>query len=199
MPPQIIILNGTGSSGKTGIARVLIEKLQTQYLNFSIDSVLYSLPPSDLQKMMAGKAITRDGYSYPKLVEGYHQAARGLAKAGCRLILDNAWIPEKEKLDMLNTLSEFDVCLVGVKCHLLVAMERERQRGDRAIGLAESEYNHVHTNMSYDFEVDTTKLSSEVSADQIMAFFKTKPALSGAPTSRKTLEKIAISETQVAN
>ncbi|MDD1793993.1 chloramphenicol phosphotransferase CPT family protein [Enterovibrio makurazakiensis] len=191
MYPQIILLNGTGSSGKTSIANTLIEQLPVQYLNFSIDSVLYALPPSDLEKMMEGKAITRQGYDYPTLVRGYHQAAKGLANAGCKLILDNAWIPDEEKRDMLEAFSEFDVCLVGVKCHLLVAMERERQRGDRAIGLAESEYNHVHTNMNYDFEVDTTTLSPQANTDKIMTFLKNKPVLSGASISKKELEQIA--------
>ncbi|WP_028023986.1 chloramphenicol phosphotransferase CPT family protein [Enterovibrio calviensis] len=187
MYPQIILLNGTGSSGKTSIAKELIEMLPVQYLNFSIDSVLYALPPSDLEKMMEGKAITRQGYDYPTLVRGYHQAAKGLAKAGCKLILDNAWIPDDEKRDMLEALSEFDVCLIGVKCELKTANERERQRGDRAIGLAESEFPHVHASMHYDLELDTTSVSPSTSAQKILSSLKNSSGFKGADTSLKSV------------
>ncbi|KXF80475.1 chloramphenicol phosphotransferase CPT family protein [Enterovibrio coralii] len=187
MLPQIIVLNGTGSAGKTSLAKELIEMLKVQYLNFSIDSVLYALPTSDLQKMMEGKAITRDGYHYPTLVEGYHQAARGLAKTGCNLVLDNAWGIDREKLDMLDSLEGFEVCLVGVKCHLVVASLREKERGDRAIGLAESEYNLVHQHLRYDVEIDTTQQTPEAAAKQLFNYLNTKPALTGAKESRAIL------------
>ncbi|MDD1780081.1 chloramphenicol phosphotransferase CPT family protein [Enterovibrio sp. ZSDZ35] len=191
MLPQIILLNGTGSAGKTSLAKELIEMLNVQYLNFSIDSVLYSLPNSDLQKMQEGKAITREGYHYPTLVEGYHQAAKGLANAGCNLILDNAWSTDKEKLDILNTLKDFEVCLVGVKCHLLVAALREKERGDRALGLAESEYNLVHQNLRYDIEIDTTQLTPTAVAKQLLTYLKGQPSLTGAKESHAILNVLS--------
>ena len=52
--PQIICLNGTSSSGKTAIAKELQALLPKVYLNFSIDSILYSLPPSALARMTHG-------------------------------------------------------------------------------------------------------------------------------------------------
>ncbi|PML82071.1 chloramphenicol phosphotransferase CPT family protein [Enterovibrio norvegicus] len=189
MFPNVIVLNGTGSAGKTSIAKSLIEMLPRQYLNFSIDSVLYALPPSDLQKMMDGKAITRDGYNYSTLIEGYHQAASGLAKAGCFLILDNAWTLPTEKLNMLNALSGFSVCLVGVKCDLRETSERERQRGDRAIGLAESEFNLVHQHLTYDIELDTTFASAEQAAKNLLVYLKEQDAYNGAQLSRENLAR----------
>ncbi|CZF86528.1 MULTISPECIES: chloramphenicol phosphotransferase CPT family protein [Grimontia] len=187
MLPQIIILNGTGSAGKTSIAKELIEHLPRQYLNFSIDSVLYALPPSDLKAMMEGKAIFRKGYSYPTLVEGYHQAAKGLATAGCFLILDNAWTVDEEKRNLLAALEGFTVCIVGVKCHLLIAAKREKERGDRAIGLAESEFNHVHQHLHYDIELDTTSQSPEEVTRTLLKWLETNPTLLGAKHSYKRL------------
>ncbi|NGN99919.1 chloramphenicol phosphotransferase [Grimontia sp. S25] len=188
MFPQIIILNGTGSAGKTSIAKELIERLPRQYLNFSIDSVLYALPPSDLKAMMEGKPIFREGYNYPTLVEGYHQAAKGLAKAGCYLILDNAWTIDEEKRNLLTALEGFNICMVGVKCHLLIAAKREKERGDRAIGLAESEYNHVHQHLHYDIELDTTNQSPEAATVELLKWLETNPTLLGAQRSQKKLK-----------
>ncbi|USH04525.1 chloramphenicol phosphotransferase CPT family protein [Grimontia kaedaensis] len=188
MFPQIIILNGTGSAGKTSIAKELIERLPRQYLNFSIDSVLYALPPSDLKAMIEGKPIFREGYSYPTLVEGYHQAAKGLAKAGCYLILDNAWTIDEEKRNLLTALEGFNICMVGVKCHLLVAAKREKERGDRAIGLAESEYNQVHQHLNYDIELDTTNQSAEAATVELVKWLETNPTLLGAQRSQKKLK-----------
>ncbi len=172
MYPDVILLNGTGSSGKTSVAKVLQEKLTTQYLNFSIDSVLYALPPSDLQAMIKGTSITRDGYDYANLVKGYHLCLPGLIQANCRLIIDNAWIDKQEVDALLNLLQPYHVIKIGVHCELEVANLREKKRGDRAIGLAAYEYPLVHQNMDYDLVIDTSYKSPEEAADEIITFLK---------------------------
>ena len=144
--PQLILLNGTGSSGKTSIAKQLQEDLAYQYLNFSIDSILYALPKTDLQNMMTGKAINRQGYDYEQLVQGYHRCLPGLLESGCRLIIDNAWIDKKQVKQLFSLLEGYHCCLIAVDCDLAVAKVREIKRGDRAIGLAEYEYPLVHQN-----------------------------------------------------
>lgn len=167
MLPQVIILNGTGSAGKTSIAKILQEILPVQYLNFSIDSVLYALPPSDLQKMMRGETIDREGYHFPDLVTGFHRCLPALLGAGCRLLIDNAWVEDGEKQELLCELAPYDVFLVGVHCDLDVACARERARGDRAIGLARWQHPLVHRAMHYDLVVDTSAQSPAAAARQI--------------------------------
>ncbi|MDN3681114.1 chloramphenicol phosphotransferase [Vibrio tapetis subsp. quintayensis] len=172
MYPDVILLNGTGSSGKTSVAKILQETLKTQYLNFSIDSVLYALPPTDLQAMIKGSPITRDGYDYANLVKGYHLCLPGLIQANCRLIIDNAWIDKQEIDALLALLAPYNVIKIGVYCELNVANQREKDRGDRAIGLAAYEYPLVHQNMNYDLVVDTSTKSPEQAAEEIVAFLK---------------------------
>lgn len=159
MLPQVILLNGTGSSGKTSIAKELQEQLPQQYLNFSIDSVLYALPPSDLQHMIKGEPITRGGYDYAKLVDGYHRCLPGLLDAGCCLIIDNAWIDGAEVDALMTMLSPYRVFAIGVHCDLAVAQAREKARGDRAIGLAEYEFPLVHQHVNYDFTLDSSAIT----------------------------------------
>ncbi|MDD1783604.1 chloramphenicol phosphotransferase CPT family protein [Enterovibrio sp. ZSDZ35] len=168
MYPDVILLNGTGSSGKTSLAKELQELLPTQYLNFSIDSVLYALPPSDLQHMMKGEPITRDGYDYGQLTEGYHQSVKALLTSGCRVIIDNAWINEDEINALENVLTGFHVVRVKVECRLEVCVARELARGDRAIGLAEWEFPQVHKYMKYDLEVDTSDIHPKEAAAQLL-------------------------------
>lgn len=166
--PQVILLNGTGSSGKTTIAKQLQEEMKVQYLNFSIDNILYSLPKSDLSLMMKGEEITREGYDYPKLQDAYHRCFPSLLDAGCRIIADNAWINKNEIIDLLNILKPYTIFTVGVYCDLNVANERERVRGDRAIGLAAYEYPLVHSHLKYDFTIDTTNSNPRKSCRMIM-------------------------------
>jgi chloramphenicol 3-O phosphotransferase len=162
--PQVIILNGTSSSGKTSIAKQLQELLPQQYLNFSIDSILYALPETDLRKMKQGEAITRAGYDWPSLVRGYHYCLPALLQAGCRLLIDNAWCDRNEKRELLTELAGYSVALIGVQCDTDVAIARELARGDRAIGLVAAQAPLVHQDMSYDIEVDTTGIDSKALA-----------------------------------
>lgn len=169
MLPQVIVLNGASSSGKTGIARALQELLPAVYLNLSIDTILYALPGSDLVRMIDGTQITRAEYRYDKLVLGHHAAAAGMLECGNRLILDNAITRPEWKVDLEERLRPFRAFWVGVDCDPVVLRERELRRSDRAIGTAEREAALVHVGGRYDFMVDTTSASSPSCAEQVIS------------------------------
>jgi chloramphenicol 3-O phosphotransferase len=166
--PQAIVLNGTSSSGKTAIAHCLQDALPEIYLNFSVDAVLYAVPPADLQTMRQGWQIKRAGYSLSRMIRGYHAAAAALLKTGNRLIIDNATSREAWREDLIQNLSGFSVFWVGVFCDLVVAQDREKARGDRAIGTAEREFSAVHRGFAYDLEVDTTNIAPSAAAQFIL-------------------------------
>ena len=190
MLPQVIILNGSSSSGKTALARALQERLNEQYVNFSIDSVLGGLPPSDLLKLQRGEIIGRNGYQWSALVRGYHYAMPGMLQAGLKLIVDNAWCDNEEKRELLTELAGYRQALIGVQCARDVAIARERQRGDRALGLAEWEFPRVHQGMVYDHTVNTDQHSPHVLAEQLAIWLETTPDLRGA---LETLEALNLS------
>jgi chloramphenicol 3-O phosphotransferase len=154
--PQLILLNGTSSSGKTSIARALQEQLAVVYLNISIDCVLYALPPSDLQSLMNGIKIERDEYDYPQMVRGFHAAIAGLLATGNRLIVDNAMTKSEWRVDFDAAVAAHDILRIGVLCDLEIAKKRETARRDRAPGTAAAEFPLVHANMTYDLTVDTS-------------------------------------------
>jgi chloramphenicol 3-O phosphotransferase len=167
--PHAIVLNGASSSGKTSIAKLLQESLPVLYVNFSIDSILYGLPPTDLSRMLAGERIDRPEYDYDKLVEGYHAAAASLLAAGNRLIIDNAMTSLAWKTDLQDRLQPYRAFWVGVTCDEQTLAKREHQRGDRALGSAQREAPAVHEGVLYDLMVDTTSCSSQSASSAILA------------------------------
>ncbi|MGI9373756.1 MAG: phosphotransferase-like protein [Hyphomicrobiales bacterium] len=167
---DIILLNGISSSGKTSIAHCLQSDFTYCWLNFSIDSVLYSLPEDDLNKMIAGDPINRAGYEYAKLASGYSQALAALTRAGNKIISDNALVTAAQKQELMSAVMPFKVLWVGVHCDLTVATQREKARGDRVLGTAKREHLCVHSNIDYDICVDTTHRSPQKIAKEIIAF-----------------------------
>ena len=82
MKTQVIVLNGSSSSGKTTIARCLKAILPTAWISLSIDDLLRALPPS-LMDSDAGIAFGEHGEGYVRigLVENEHrirQATRSI-------------------------------------------------------------------------------------------------------------------------
>ncbi len=92
-----------------------------------------------------------------KLLRGMRNMTADLARAGMNVILDivleeKAWVDEwREVLEGVPSV------LVGVHCPIEVLEPRERDRGDRHLGLARSHFQHVHAYADYDLEVDTSK------------------------------------------
>lgn len=168
--PQCILLNGVSSSGKTSLAKALQERLPVIFLNFSIDNILYALPPSDLMAMIQGAPILRREYRYDRLVDGFHAAIGGLLASGNRLIVDNALTRADWKVEFDAAVTGYRSFKIGVMCQPEEAKRRERMRGDRAIGTVDYELPLVHENMNYDLVVDTTRSATDDIADEVIQF-----------------------------
>ena len=175
--PQCILLNGTSSSGKTSLAKALQEILPVVFLNFSIDSVLYALPQSDLAAMIKGDPIRRAEYRYGRLVDGFNAAVAGLLASGNRLIVDNAITRPEWKAAFDEAVAGHRTFRIGVTCEPGEARKRELKRGDRAIGTVDRELPLVHEGMAYDLVVDTTQTPATTLADFIIRQFVVTPTL----------------------
>ena len=69
----------------------------------------------------------------------------------------------------LTALDGLRVFWVGVRCAGPVAAGRELARGDRIIGMAESQAEVVHQGVVYDMDVDTTRTEALECARAIAA------------------------------
>lgn len=138
------------------------------FLNFSIDSVLYALPQSDLAAMIKGAPIRRLEYRYDRLVDGFNAAVAGLLASGNRLIVDNAMTRPEWKAAFDEAVAGHRTFRIGVTCEPEEARKRELKRGDRAIGTVDRELPLVHEGMAYDLVVDTTQTPATAIAGLII-------------------------------
>lgn len=160
---QIILLNGTSSSGKTSIAEQLLQVLETPYFHMGVDAInsmrakerTRELDPTELQDVLA------------RTRAGFHRAVVGMAQAGNNIVADLVLSERWRMLDCLTVMEGYDVVFVGVQCSVDELERRERARGDRQVGQAASQLAQVHTPGIYDVVCDTSVNSPSDCALQI--------------------------------
>lgn len=136
---QVIILNGSTSSGKTTIVRCLKAVLPTPWISLSIDDLLEALPPS-LIESDAGVAFSEHGEvtigeGFREIESAWIAGVAAMARAGARIIYDDVFLSGVESQARLRAqLEDLSVMWVGVRCDPEVAAVREFARGDRVAG-----------------------------------------------------------------
>ncbi|MEU1460563.1 AAA family ATPase [Streptomyces sp. NPDC005727] len=164
----VVLLNGTSSSGKSSIARALLEVL---------DGTWFHMPVDTFHAMRGGRPVA--GADLPaeidRTVKGFHRAVAGMAAGGNNLVVDHPLSRRWRLLDLLGILVPEDTVLVAVRCPLPELERRERARGDRQPGLAALQYEHVHAHGPHDVEVDTSVLSARECALRISDFMGDRP------------------------
>lgn len=163
----VIVLNGTSSSGKTTIARAFQERAPRLFLNFSIDSILDALPRSARDRITAGADIS--DLRLKELVTAFYACVKQLLDLGHDLVIDHAVVVPYHADLLRAAIASHDALLVGVDCPPEVLRQRELQRGDRTIGLADRQYPRIHTLLDYDLMLDMSSMSAEDAADRIVA------------------------------
>ncbi|HEX6383410.1 MAG TPA: chloramphenicol phosphotransferase [Anaerolineae bacterium] len=186
---NIILLNGTSSSGKTNIVKALQEVMDEPYLDAGIDKFLWMLPSRYLNTALwhevyeyvwpedgrhEGLAIKAGPLGH-RLMSGMHHAIAALSQAGNNVVADHvlaepAWVQECAEL-----LAELPALFVGIRCPLAVLEQREKNRRDRTLGQARAQLDLVHAHGIYDFEVDTSRYSALDCALQIKERVETGP------------------------
>jgi len=167
----IVVLNGTSSSGKTTVARAFQEVAGSIFLNFSIDSILYTLPQSALRTIVEGRPVP--GKPFSEIVAAYYGCVKELADRGHDLVIDNAITAEYQARHLKNAVEGHDVLYVLVSCSPEILAERERARGDREPGLAAKQLTTIEKWLDYDLRVDTSAASAEENAARIAATLTT--------------------------
>lgn len=164
MATDVIVINGGSSAGKSSIAAELQRVLPDLWLALGIDTFIAALP-ARLSGGAAGIRFETDGTigigdSFTRLETGWMQGIAAMARSGANVIVDDGFLsgpPAQQR--WRSALVGLRVVWVGVRCSPEVAAARERARGDRQRGMAEQQAHLVHRGISYDVEVDTTRLS----------------------------------------
>lgn len=169
---KLIYLNGTSSAGKSSLAEALQPLLAEPFLFFSIDTLLYTLPPSELEGVK-GKAPYERDLDWNSLFSGYFACVRALLDHGNLVIADCPVYNHDMAERFRKSLGDFEqIVRVKVHCPLEVAEQRELERRDRTIGLARRQFPAIHDFLSYDLAVDTVENLPQKGAELILAGLK---------------------------
>ncbi|MGN6698718.1 MAG: chloramphenicol phosphotransferase CPT family protein [Thermomicrobiales bacterium] len=191
-PGTIVLLNGTGSAGKTSIARAIQARADEPWLHLGMDQFYLDICPPHflLRELAPGATPTGDereavlfvptggepletAIVIPpfghQLISGLHHTVAALAGLGHRVVVDHvlsepAWLRECVAL-----WAPFPVLFVGVRCPLAVVEAREAARAERTVkGLVRWLFDRVHMYGDYDLEVGTAAATPEDCADAIL-------------------------------
>jgi chloramphenicol 3-O phosphotransferase len=183
---MIILLNGTSSSGKTTVAKILQEKYEGVLLLYGIDTLVQTAfpekcdyPPYDEQAIKATfrevdghphATLTVMPYIYP-VYRAAVEFCRNLSERGYDLIVDEVLFDAGRVTQYFEVLDREKVYFIGIKPERDVVVQREKDRGDRVPGLAAGLYDAAyHPLFSYDLTLDTGVLTPEEAADKILAY-----------------------------
>lgn len=153
MAGKIILLNGASSAGKSTLASAVQAQVAEPFWHYSIDHLMAGgvLPRARLDNGDFAWSDMR-----PMFFEGFHRSIPALAAAGNNMLVEHI-VEEQAWMDRLVLLLEgHDVFFVGLHCPVEELERRERERGNRRIGEARSDFEITHTFASYDLELETT-------------------------------------------
>jgi chloramphenicol 3-O phosphotransferase len=180
--PVVIIVNGISSVGKSTTARKLQKITRDPFLHVQGDAFLEMLPrrlmdhPDGIVfRTLAdkdGPSIAIDiGPAVERNMRGMRAAVSAMAKEGNSLIVDDVMLRSEEQRFYREKLSGIRHHFVGLVATLEVLEQRERDRGDRLIGLAKWQWERVHVGMDYELTLNTGELSAEECAKAIAKKF----------------------------
>ncbi|MCB1112710.1 MAG: AAA family ATPase [Chlamydiales bacterium] len=184
----IIYLNGGSSVGKTTFARHLQERFDQPLLYVGIDWVI-AMMPEKVNDFKADKEGELPGFYWERTADGalktmrfgpfaqemlelYRQMVNSLAAQGYSLVIDDISIGKEEVDKWRRTLQGYPVIYVGLTAPSSIIDQRERERGDRLIGVASKLALLVHEGVEYDLMLDTYQQSADENTEKIKKIIK---------------------------
>ncbi len=166
--PQVVVLNGGSSSGKSSVAATLVNLLPGTWLRLSVDTLIDALPPS-FDQVEGGLVLRPDGtvetgQEWRHVERAWMRGIAAVAREVPVVVEDGFLAGPAAQQRWRDALDGLEVLWVGVRCTPEVAEARERARGDRVRGMARAQAALVHQGIEYDLEVDTTATSAAEAA-----------------------------------
>jgi chloramphenicol 3-O phosphotransferase len=126
-----------------------------------VDDLVDVLPPSLLD---SDSGISFGQHGEVAVSEGFREVeaawmagVAAMARAGARIIFDDVFLSGAASQERTRAgLAGLEVLWVGVHCDPAIAAGRELARGDRTTGMAATQAQLVHKDVTYDIEVDTS-------------------------------------------
>jgi chloramphenicol 3-O phosphotransferase len=192
--PDIILVNGPSSAGKTTLCRALQAAISHPYLCMGFDDFVFFSAPryyrgadteaqieTDEYILQGAKLLTTSAPGEPKsvtavfgpvfrhIVDAMAPAVRTMVDMGNPVIFDHVLHDRGMFESCQRSFDGLEVFTVGVVCPLDILEARERARGDRALGRARGLVDVVHSFCSYDVVVDTGHTQVDACVAEILA------------------------------
>jgi chloramphenicol 3-O phosphotransferase len=192
--PDLILVNGPSSAGKTTLCRALQAKIERPYLVTGFDDFIFMAASRYYRGADTGQQDQRDRFTalgvemvttsqpraplavtarfgpvFRRLVDSMAPAVRALVDGGNAVIFDHVLHDRAMDESLRRATEGLDIFMVGVTCPLDVLEARERARGDRVLGRARGLADVVHSFCDYDVTVDTGQTSTEACVAAILA------------------------------
>ena len=192
--PDIVLVNGPSSAGKTTLCRALQADIAEPYLVVGFDDFIFMSAPRyyrgadtghqdsfDAFTALGAEMVTisppgaplavaaRFGPVFRRLVDAMAPAVRALVDGGNAVIFDHVLHDRAMQESCRKAFDGLDVFSVGVTCAIEILEERERERGDRVLGRARGLAGVVHGFMSYDVMVDTGSMTTAACVSAVLA------------------------------
>jgi len=196
--PDIILVNGASSSGKSTLCKALQKTFVHPYLHFSFDDLIFMSPKryygsSDTHTQTEDNEFIEQGVKlvtssapgapleveavfgpvFQKIIKAMPDVVKTLVKNGNSVIFDHVIHDEEMALDLERCFTGLKVLKIGVYCPPEILEEREKQRGDRVLGRARGLLGVVHKYMEYDLKVDTSATKTVEAVQEIESHIKT--------------------------
>ncbi len=196
--PDIIVLNGSSSAGKSTLAKAMQDAFAHPYLHLGFDTFVMMAPRrywgnSDSPEQtdhspelsQGVTMVARQAAGEPKKIEAVFGpvfrsiidaiplTVATLAQAGNSVIFDHVYHDPQMVSRAQECFAGLNVFHLGVYCPLDELERRERARGDRVIGRTRGLYDIVHNlGVSYDLTVDTSQQSTNEIISQVLRAFE---------------------------
>lgn len=170
-PSKLIILDGPSGSGKSSLSSALQESLLPEiWLGFSMDTLIYTLPPSVLQR--CNLANDWSGVDGRAIGAAALRCLRALVECGNNVIFDLC-IPNRNYAEAFQAdIEDLAPVKVGVRCDWQEIERRTIHRADRSIDEALRTFTHQHALQNYDLVINTTEITPEAAAKECLASFR---------------------------
>ncbi|KWX69438.1 chemotaxis protein [Paenibacillus riograndensis] len=172
----IVLLNGTSSSGKTSISMELKNQKEIPFHHLSIDDFFGNYNDfidnkyPDIEPTREVEDVGQ--ILFDPIISVYYATIKLFSEMGLNVIVDTVIDNDKRFNDFLDLFFDYPTLFVGVLCSKEELTRREQIRGDREIGLANSQYDKIYSFNEYDLEVNTGELSPTECAEKILSFIK---------------------------
>lgn len=180
----ILFMNGTSSAGKTSIAKELLKQIEIPFQHVSVDDFFHNYDEFiDKKYPNLEPAIEVEQHTVAQIIFDpigslCYSTVKLFSEMGVNVILDTVVDNEKWFNVCQDLFSGHPTLFVGVICSREELARREEARGDRAIGLANAQFDGVYAFEKYDVEVNTEELSPEECAEKILSFIRSGQAYS---------------------